>query len=105
MRKVIAIEFVSLDGVIQAPGGPEEDTSGSFAYGGWIAPHSDEVLRAAINRQMNLPFDLLLGRKTFEIWASYWPQHADIWPGVNTATKYVASNTITSHQWQPSVFL
>src|SRR5574341_752099 len=105
MRKVIAIEFVSLDGVIQAPGGPEEDTSGGFAYGGWIAPHSDEVVGAAINRQMNLPFDLLLGRKTFEIWASYWPEHADIWPGVNPATKYVASNTMSSHEWQPSVFL
>src|SRR4030095_4124487 len=54
---------------------------------------------------MNLPFDLLLGRKTFDIWASYWPQHADVWPGVNTATKYVTSNTMTSHEWQPSVFL
>lgn len=52
-----------------------------------------------------MPFDLLLGRKTFEIWAPYWPQHADAWPGVNTATKYVASNTMTSHEWQPSVFL
>jgi dihydrofolate reductase len=54
---------------------------------------------------MNMPFDLLLGRKTFEIWAPFWPQHADIWPGVNTATKYVASNTMTSSEWQPSVFL
>ena len=105
MRKVIVIEFVTLDGVIQAPGGPEEDTSGGFAYGGWIASHSDEVLSAAINRQMNLPFDLLLGRKTFEIWAPYWPQHADLWPGVNPATKYVASHTMTTHEWQPSVFL
>jgi dihydrofolate reductase len=54
---------------------------------------------------MNRPFDLLLGRKTFDIWAAFWPQHADVWPGVNTATKYVASNTMTSHEWQPSVFL
>ncbi len=54
---------------------------------------------------MNTPFDLLLGRKTFELWARFWPQHNDIWQGVNTATKYVASNTITSHEWQPSVFL
>ena len=54
---------------------------------------------------MNMPFDLLLGRKTFEIWASYWPHHADAWPGVNPATKYVASNTMTSHEWQPSVFI
>ena len=58
-----------------------------------------------MNKQMNMPFDLLLGRKTFDIWAPYWPQHADIWPGVMTATKYVASNTMTSHEWQPSVFL
>ena len=105
MRKVIVLSFVSLDGVIQSPGGPEEDTSGGFAYGGWIAPYSDDVLGTVINRQMNMPFDLLLGRKTFEIWASYWPQHADAWPGVNAATKYVASNTMTSHEWQPSVFL
>lgn len=105
MRKVIALEHISLDGVIQASGGPDEDTSGSFAYGGWIAPYSDEILGTALKKQMNMPFDLLLGRKTFEIWASYWPQHADAWPGVNAATKYVASNTITTGEWQPSVFL
>ena len=105
MRKINVLEFVSLDGVIQAPGGPEEDTSGGFAYGGWISPHSDAVSSAAMKKQMNLPFDLLLGRKTFDIWAPYWPQHNDFWPSVNTATKYVASNTITSHEWQPSVFL
>ena len=105
MRKVIVLEFVTLDGVIQAGGGPEEDTSGGFAYGGWVAPYDDDVAGTVMNRQMNLPFDLLLGRTTFEIWAAYWPHHADIWPGVNPATKYVASNTITSHAWQPSVFL
>ena len=105
MRKVIVLEHISLDGVIQAPGGPEEDTSGGFTYGGWIAPYSDEILGAALRTQMNTTFDLLLGRKTFEIWAPYWPQHAYAWPGVNTATKYVASNTMTSHEWQPSVFL
>jgi dihydrofolate reductase len=105
MRKVNVLEHISLDGVIQAPGGPDEDTSGGFAYGGWIAPYSDEILGTALRRRMNLPFDLLLGRKTFEIWASYWPGQADVWPGVNTATKYVASNTMTSHEWQPSVFL
>jgi dihydrofolate reductase len=105
MRKIIVLEHISLDGVIQAPGGPDEDTSGDFAYGGWISPYSDEILGKLLRRQMNTPFDLLLGRKTFEIWASYWPQHADAWPGVNTATKYVASNTMTSHEWQPSVFL
>jgi dihydrofolate reductase len=105
MRKIIVFEHISLDGVIQAPGGPDEDTSGGFAYGGWIAPISDEILETALRKKMNLPFDLLLGRKTFEIWAAYWPQHGDTWPGVNTATKYVASNTMTSSAWQPSVFI
>ncbi len=105
MRKVIVLEHISMDGVIQAPGGPEEDTSGGFAYGGWIAPFSDEILGTALRRQMNMPFDLLLGRKTFEIWEPYWPKHAAAWPGVNTATKYVVSNTKTSSEWQPSVFL
>lgn len=105
MRKVVVLEHLSLDGVIQAPGGPEEDTSGGFAYGGWIGSYSDAVLGAALRKRMNMPFDLLLGRTTFEIWEPYWPQHADVWPGVNTATKYVASNTRTSSQWQPSLFL
>jgi dihydrofolate reductase len=105
MRKVNVLEFVSLDGVIQAPGGPEEDTSSGFAYGGWTSPHSDPVSGAAMKKQMNLPFDLLLGRKTFDNFASFWPQHNDVWPAVNAATKYVASNTMTSHEWQPSVFL
>ena len=105
MRKVIVLEHISLDGVIQAPGGPDEDPSGGFAYGGWTASYSDESLGTALERQMNLPFDLLLGRTTFDIWESYWPQHADAWPGVKTATRYVASNTRTSSEWQPSVFL
>ena len=105
MRKVTVLEHITLDGVIQAPGGPDEDPSGGFAYGGWSAPYSDEILGTLVRRQMNMPFDLLVGRKTFDIWAAYWPQHADEWPGVNAATKYVASNTMTSHEWQPSVFL
>jgi dihydrofolate reductase len=105
MRKIVVLEHISLDGVIQAPGGPEEDTSGGFAYGGWISPYSDEISGSLLRKQMDSPFDLLLGRKTFEIWEPYWPQHADAWPNVNTATKYVASNTRTSSQWQPSVFL
>ena len=79
MRKLNVLEFVSLDGVIQAPGGPEEDTSGGFAYGGWTIPHSDPVSSTAIRKQMNLPFDLLLGRRTFELWAGFWPQHGDMW--------------------------
>ncbi|WP_298004019.1 MULTISPECIES: dihydrofolate reductase family protein [Anaerolinea] len=105
MRKIIVLEHISLDGVIQAPGGPEEDMSGGFVHGGWISLFSDDVLGMLLRRQMNLPFDLLLGRTTFEIWESYWPQHGNIWPNVNAATKYVASNTRTSSNWQPSVFL
>jgi dihydrofolate reductase len=105
MRKVVVLEHISLDGVIQAPGGPDEDTSGGFAHGGWIGPYSDPILGAALRRQMGLPFDLLLGRKTFDIWAPYWPHHGDIWPGVNAATKYVASNTLATSEWQPAVFL
>ena len=105
MRKIVVLEHISLDGVIQAPGGPEEDTSGGFAYGGWIAPYSDAILGTLLRRQMNLSFDLLLGRKTYEIWAPYWPHHADAWLGVNAATKYVASNTMKSGEWQPTVLL
>jgi len=105
MRKILVLEHISLDGVIQAPGAPEEDPGGGFAYGGWTADYSDESLGTALQRQMNLPFDLLLGRITFDIWESYWPQHADAWPGAKTATKYVASNTRTASTWQPSVFL
>jgi dihydrofolate reductase len=105
MRKVIVLEHISLDGVIQAPGGPDEDPSNGFKYGGWISPYSDEILETALRRQMNLPFDLLLGRLTYEIWSPFWPLHGDAWPSVNTATKYVASNTLTSGEWQPSVVL
>ena len=105
MRRLIAIEFVTLDGVVQAPGGPDEDRSGGFAHGGWIRPYADPVQSAVIRAQMSLPFDLLLGRRTFEIWAPYWPQHPDVWPQVQTATKDVASNTVTAHPWGPSVFL
>lgn len=106
MRKITVLEHITLDGVIQAGGGPEEDTSGGFSYGGWAAPYSDDdEIGAAVKKMLDLPIDLLLGRKTFEIWAGFWPQHGEFWPRVNTATKYVASNTMTSHQWQPSVFL
>ena len=105
MRKINVLEFISLDGVIQAPGGPEEDTSGGFAYGGWISPYSDPILATVMKKQMNMPFDLLLGRFTFDIWEPYWPKHVDIWPGAAKATKYVASNTRTSTDWQTTVFL
>ena len=107
MRKIIVLEHISLDGVIQGPGGPEEDRSDGFSYGGWAAPYHDQdkAIEAALNKMLNMPLDLLLGRKTFDTWAAFWPQHGDIWPGANTATKYVASNTRTSSDWQPSVFL
>lgn len=105
MRKVIVLEHISLDGVIQAPGGKDEDTSGGFTHGGWIASYSDAILGKALREQMNNSFDLLLGRKTFEIWEPYWPQHGDVWPNVNLATKYVASNTRTASDWKSSVFL
>jgi dihydrofolate reductase len=105
MRKIIVLTFVTLDGVMQAPGGPTEDTSGNFTSGGWTVPYFDEFLGQVMTEQMGRPFDLLLGRKTFEIFASYWPQHADEGPGINNATKYVASNTRTKHDWNKSVFL
>ena len=105
MRKIIALEHISLDGVIQAPGGPDEDTSGGFMHGGWIAGYSDKSLGMALRKQMNSQFDLLVGRTTFEIWEPYWPQHTDLWPNVNAATKYVTSKTRTCSDWQPTVFL
>jgi dihydrofolate reductase len=104
MRKIIVIEFVTLDGVMQAPGGPEEDTSNGFKYGGWSAPYSDEVGGMVMQKQMKSA-DLLLGRKTFEIFASYWPEHADYWPGINDVTKYVMSKTMKKSDWKNTVFL
>jgi dihydrofolate reductase len=105
MRKIIVLSFITLDGVMQAPGGPTEDQSGGFTYGGWTVPYFDDVLGGIMGEQMSTPFALLLGRKTFEIFASYWPHHAGEWPGINDATKYVASNTLSSHEWRNSVFL
>ena len=107
MRKIIVLSFITLDGVMQAPGGPEEDTSDGFKYGGWVAPYFDEADEAAgelMAKQMKSA-DLLLGRKTFEIFADYWPGHADMWPGINDVTKYVMSNTKDKSDWQNSVFL
>ncbi len=105
MRKIIVLTFVTLDGVMQGPGGPTEDTSGNFTYGGWLVPYFDDFLGQTMFEQMNRPFDLLLGRKTFEIFASYWPHHEDEGAGINKAIKYVASNTLTKHEWKESVFL
>ncbi|MFN2143078.1 MAG: dihydrofolate reductase family protein, partial [Candidatus Promineifilaceae bacterium] len=105
MRKIIVLTFLTIDGVMQAPGGPEEDTSGGFTYGGWTVPYFDEFLGEVMGEQMGRPFDLLLGRKTFEVFASYWPHHEDEGAGINAATKYVASHTLTAHDWQKTVFL
>jgi dihydrofolate reductase len=105
MRKIIVLTFITLDGVMQGPGGPTEDTSGNFTLGGWTVPYFDEYLGNVMTDQMSHPFDLLLGRKTFEIFASYWPHHPEEGAGINEATKYVASNTLTSHEWNKSVFL
>ena len=96
--------MITLDGVMQAPGGPGEDTSGGFEYGGWVAPYDDETSRKIMQRLMK-PSDLLLGRKTFEILENYWPKHENIWPGINDVTKYVVSTTRNSSDWQNSVFL
>ena len=105
MRKIIVLTFLSLDGVMQGPGGPTEDPSGNFGLGGWTVPYFDEFLGNVMTEQMGQPFDLLLGRKTFEIFASYWPYHEEEGAGINKATKYVVSNTLKSHDWQKSVFL
>jgi dihydrofolate reductase len=104
MRKIIVLSMITLDGVMQAPGGPEEDISGGFKYGGWTASYGDEVLGKVLEKEMQ-PTDLLLGRKTFEIWASYWPVNADFWPGINEVTKYVMSKTMKNSDWKNSVFL
>ncbi len=107
MRKIIVIEFVTLDGVMQAPGGPEEDVSGGFKYGGWTVPYFDDFAGKVMSEQMSLAeSELLLGRKTYEIFASYWPQHAADWPGINEVKKYVASDDPTLKlAWENSVLL
>jgi dihydrofolate reductase len=96
--------MITLDGVMQAPGGPEEDTSGGFKYGGWIAPYDDEVSGELMKKLME-PSDLLLGRKTFEIWEGYWPQHEKGWPGINNVTKHVFTSIRKKSDWKNSVFL
>ncbi|MBI1877473.1 MAG: dihydrofolate reductase family protein [Chloroflexi bacterium] len=105
MRKLVVLSFITLDGVMQAPGGPTEDTSGNFTYGGWTVPYFDDFLGETMGEQMSRPFDLLLGRKTFEIFASYWPHQDGEKNPINEATKYVVSSTLTKHEWRKSVFL
>ena len=104
MRKIIAITQVTLDGVMQAPGGPEEDPSGGFTHGGWAMPHGDAVLMQVIGAIMAGEFGMLLGRRTYEIFAGYWPQHADnpIGKAFNQATKYVVTRSLKHLDWKPS---
>jgi dihydrofolate reductase len=109
MRKIIVLSFISLDGVMQAPGGPDEDKSNGFKYGGWNAPffyEADESAAEFMAKRMRSA-DLLLGRKTFDIFASFWPTHGDMWPGVNDVTKYVisASKNENETDWKNVVFI
>jgi dihydrofolate reductase len=102
VRKLIVLTFITLDGIMQAPGGPEEDTSGGFKYGGWTVPYFDESLGKVMDEQMGRPFDLLLGRKTYDIFAAYWPQHSDEGAALHKATKYVVSHEARELDWGPS---
>ncbi len=108
MRKVIASEWMSLDGVVQAPGGPEEDPTGGFKYGGWTEPYSDDVIGQAIGELHSKPFELLLGRKTYEIFAAYWPyaeagEFNHIARSFNKTRKYVATRSSAPLTWNNSV--
>jgi len=105
MRKIIVTEMITLDGVMQGPGGAKEDTSEGFEYSGWSAPYGDEVGGKLVQKELQQPADYLLGRKTFDIWASFWPKHADIWPGINDGTKYVMSKTMKKSDWKNTVFI
>ncbi|EKE11134.1 MAG: hypothetical protein ACD_15C00137G0031 [uncultured bacterium] len=105
MRKIIVLTFITLDGVMQAPGGPEEDTSGGFKFGGWTVPYFDDFSQKIMSEQMSRPFELLLGRKTYDIFASYWPNHEAEWPGVNETKKYVVSNTLENPEWKNSILI
>lgn len=108
MRNIIALTFVSLDGVMQAPGGPDEDTSGGFTLGGWTFPYFDETLGQAMDKQMREPFDLLLGAKTYDIFAAHWPKQPDTDPGaavLNRARKYVVSHEPRELSWKNSVLI
>lgn len=93
MRKIIVLSMISLDGVLQAPGGPKEDTSGGFKHGGWSEPYGDNAFNEVMQKELQ-PADYLLGRKTYDIWEAYWPQHGDFWPGINEGNKYVFSKKL-----------
>jgi dihydrofolate reductase len=104
MRKIIAITQVTLDGVMQSPGGPEEDPRNGFTHGGWAMSFGDDVLRQVIGETIAGEFDMLLGRRTYEIFASYWPNHGDnpIGKAFNKATKYVVTHSLDQLDWQNS---
>src|ERR1700752_994908 len=104
MRKIVVLSMITLDGIMQAPGGPKEDPSGGFKYGGWTAPYGDDMYSKVVQEELK-PANYLLGRKTFKIWESYWPKHADFWPGINEGTKYVLSKTVKKSGWENSVFI
>lgn len=108
MRKLVILSFITLDGVMQAPGGPEEDPTGGFKHGGWMAGYFDDFLLNVMVKQMSKPFDLLLGRKTYEIFAAHWPYVKGEDPfaaTLNEAKKYVASKTIEKLEWNNSTLL
>ncbi len=108
MRKLIVLSFITLDGVMQAPGGPEEDPTGGFKYGGWTVGYWDDFLGGVMGEQMAEPFDLLLGRKTYEIFAAYWPYAKSDDPTaekLNSAKKYVASKTLRKLDWSNSTLI
>lgn len=106
MRKIVVLSFISLDGVMQAPGGPEEDMSGDFKYGGWTVPYSSEASGELMTQQMSMPFELLLGRKTYDIFAGYWPKQTGIVADpFNRTTKYVVSNSSPELTWEHSVLI
>ena len=109
MRKIVVLSMISLDGVMQAPGGPKEDVSGGFKYGGWTQPYGDEEYGKAMQKDLE-PADYLLGKKTYKIWAGYWPKHGDFWPGINAGTKYVLSKKMKKSDplvtgWKNSVVI
>ncbi len=105
MRKIIVLEFMSLDGVMQAPGGPEEDPAAAFTFGGWQAPYDDDLVGEVTQKELNASVEYLLGGYTFEIWSDYWPKHADIWPGINNGMKYVLSTSMEETDWKNTKFL
>ena len=106
MRRLVVLSFITLDGVMQAPGGPEEDASDGFKEGGWSVGYWDDLLSGVMNEQMSPPYDLLLGRKTYEIFAAYWPnvkEGEDLY--LNSAKKYVVSKTLTNPEWKNSTLI